>query len=453
MNKMDKVLIIDDDPSALRLIEVYLKKWGYRVSEMSDGNEATPEAVAAIAPDVILLDMMLPGKSGEEVLGELRPVFPDTPIIMITSFGSIETAVRTMKVGAYDFMTKPIDPTRLEIMVGNAAKASRMARKLMEFDAAHAARSRHGDIIGSSDAMQKIYEMIDALADSDAPALITGETGTGKEMVACAIHEKSARAEKMFVPVNCGALPEGIIESELFGHVRGAFTGAVRDKKGRFEMANGGTIFLDEVGDLPTATQVKLLRVLQEGTFEKVGGEETVKCDARVISATNRDLKSMMAQGKFREDLFYRICVAPLEMPPLRERRTDIPKLAEHFLILLSGNRAAVAKLSKAAMDALLDYEWPGNVRQFRNALEFALLKCRDENVIEPRHLPPEICQSRNAGEKLKPGRKPSLNEIEARDALRRAGGNKAKAARMLRVGRATLYRFLRDNNMDPDSF
>jgi len=450
---MDKVLIIDDDPSALRLIEVYLKKWGYRVSEMSDGNEATPEAVSEIDPDVILLDMMLPGKSGEEILGELRPVFPDTPIIMITSFGSIETAVRTMKVGAYDFMTKPIDPTRLEIMVGNAAKASRMARKLSEFDAAHAPRSRHGDIIGSSDAMQKIYEMIDALADSDAPALITGETGTGKEMVACAIHEKSARAEKMFVPVNCGALPEGIIESELFGHVKGAFTGAVRDKKGRFELANGGSIFLDEVGDLPTATQVKLLRVLQEGTFERVGGEETIKCDARVISATNRDLKSMMAQGKFREDLYYRICVAPLEMPPLRERRTDIPKLAEHFLVLLSGKRSACAKLSKAAMDALLDYEWPGNVRQFRNALEFALLKCRDENAIEPRHLPPEICQSRVASEKLKPGRKPSLNEIEVRDALRRAGGNKAKAARMLRVGRATLYRFLRDNNMNPDSF
>jgi DNA-binding NtrC family response regulator len=446
---MNKVLIIDDDPSALRLIEVYLKKWGYRVSEMSNGNEATPDAVGAIDPDVILLDMMLPGKSGEEILGELRPVFPDTPIIMITSFGSIETAVRTMKVGAYDFMTKPIDPTRLEIMVGNAAKASRMARKLSEFDASHAARSRHGDIIGCSDAMQKIYEMIDALAESEASALITGETGTGKEMVACAIHDRSARAGKMFVPVNCGALPEGIIESELFGHVRGAFTGAVKDKKGRFELANGGTIFLDEVGDLPPATQVKLLRVLQEGTYERVGGEQTMKCDARVISATNRDLKAMMAQGKFREDLYYRICVAPVEMPPLRERRTDIPQLAEHFLILLTCNKESRAGISKAAMDALLDYNWPGNVRQFRNALEFALLKRRDESAIEPRHLPPEILRERGDPEKLKPGRKPVLNEISVRDALRRAGGNKAKAARILHVGRATLYRFLRDNNID----
>ncbi len=446
---MDKVLIIDDDPSALRLIEMYLKKWGYRVSEMSNGNEATPDSVGAIDPDVILLDMMLPGKSGEEILGELRPVFPDTPIIMITSFGSIETAVRTMKVGAYDFVTKPIDPTRLEIMVGNAAKASRMARKLSEFDAAHTARSRHGNIIGSSDAMQKIYEMIDALADSNAPALITGETGTGKELVACAIHDRSARAGKMFVPVNCGALPEGIIESELFGHVRGAFTGAVKDKKGRFELANGGTIFLDEVGDLPTSTQVKLLRVLQEGTYERVGGEQTLKCDARVISATNRDLKAMMAQGKFREDLYYRICVAPVEMPALRARRTDIPQLAEHFLNLLTCNKEQRAGISKAAMDALLDYEWPGNVRQFRNALEFALLKRRGESAIEPRHLPPEILRERGGAEKLKPGRKPALNEISVRDALRRAGGNKAKAARILHVGRATLYRFLRDNNID----
>ncbi len=436
----------------LELTGAYLRKWNYLVVEIDNGKDVTPELVRRERPDAILLDMILPDRSGLDILKELHPAFPDLPVIMITSFGSIETAVEAMKYGAYDFMPKPVDSTRLEILVKNAVHTSQMAKKLSEYKTSHEHRSRYGDIIGESAAMQKVYELIDAVAESDAPVLITGETGTGKELVAAAIHRESPRAEKMFVPVNCGALPEGIIESELFGHVKGAFTGAIRDKKGRFELADGGTIFLDEVGDLPPATQVKLLRVLQERTFERVGGEDVLKVDVRVISATNKDLKSLMAQGKFREDLFYRLCVAPIELPPLRDRRTDIPLLANQFLSsFTSGSGKRNVSLSDESMEIFLDYDWPGNIRQLQNAIEFALLKCKGD-TIEPYCLPPELEQEtsgRDGETPKKPGRKHVLDRESVLAALKEAGGNKAKAARILRVGRATLYRFIDDNQLD----
>ncbi len=302
-------------------------------------------------------------------------------------------------------------------------------------------------IIGRDHKMLQVFELIRQVADSNAPVLIQGETGTGKELVAAAIHNESLRAGKPFVAVNCGALPEGTLESELFGHVRGAFTGAVRDKKGRFELADGGTIFLDEVGELPLFTQVKLLRVLQEGTFERVGGEKTIRVNVRVISATNRDLKEMVNQGKFREDLYYRLCVVPITLPPLRERRNDIPLLARHFLKRLAqeAGRGEVF-LSDEALAAMLSYDWPGNVRQLQNAIQFALIKCRGE-LIKPEHLPPEIFrdEEKTAGpaKNKKPGRKPKLDQKAVQKALLEAGGNKARAARILGVGRATLYRFL----------
>ena len=299
-------------------------------------------------------------------------------------------------------------------------------------------------IIGRDHSMQHVYKTIRDVAGSHVPVLILGETGTGKELVASAIHNESPRAGKLFVPVNCGALPEGIIESELFGHVRGAFTGAVRDKKGRFEMADGGTIFLDEIGDLPQPLQVKLLRVLQEGVFERVGGEETIRVDVRVISATNQDLQQLMSQGRFREDLYYRLAVAPLSMPPLRERRNDIPLLARHFIEKSTQrHQRDRVNLSPDCLNVLLDYNWPGNVRQLQNAIEFALMKCR-EDVIEPMHLPPEIFDSRKVT-RGRAGRKISLTPEAVRGAMEQAGGNKAKAARLLGVARATLYRYLKD--------
>ena len=295
-------------------------------------------------------------------------------------------------------------------------------------------------IIGQDHKMLQIFEQIRELATNDYPVYLTGETGTGKEMVAAAIHNESQRGGLPFVPINCGALPEGVLESELFGHVKGAFSGAIRDKKGRFELADGGTIFLDEVVDLTKSMQVKLLRVLQEGTFERVGGEETVSVDVRVISAANRDLKREVERKNFREDLYYRLNVVPVELPPLRERKNDIPLLAEEFLRQASEQGQKTAGVSKKALSIMMDYLWPGNVRELQNALHYALVKCKGR-LIRPEDLPMELKSGRSS--RRGPTRK--LNQEMVQAALDRTGGNKAKAARHLGVGRATLYRFLEE--------
>ncbi len=302
-------------------------------------------------------------------------------------------------------------------------------------------------IVGRDQKMLEVYDNIADVASSDMPVMITGETGTGKELAAAAIHELSGRKEKLFVPVNCAALPEGTIESELFGHVKGAFTGAIRDKKGRFELADGGTIFLDEVGDLSPAVQVKLLRVLQEHTVEKIGGEETIKVDTRVVSATNKNLKELIKKGKFREDLYYRLCVVPIVIPPLRDRAGDIPLIARHILNKLGRqyNRLDI-EFSQECRDILKSYDWPGNVRQLQNAIQYAFIKCKGV-IIKPRHLPEEIISNvKIAGPKKGPGRIPKLSAVDVANAMKETGGNKSKAARILKVGRATLYRFLEEN-------
>ena len=300
----------------------------------------------------------------------------------------------------------------------------------------------YSGIVGRDKKIQELFDTIRELAESRASVLIEGESGTGKELVAAAIHNEGPRAEKQFVPVNCGALPDGLLESELFGHVKGAFTGAFRDKRGRFKLADGGTIFLDEVGDLSPAMQVKLLRVLQEGRFEPVGGEKTIEVDVRVISATNKDLKQEVAKGRFREDLFYRICVVPITLPPLRERPNDIPLLAEHFLdqdAKKTGREKAT--LSPEALAALMDYEWPGNVRELQNNLQYALIKSRGGDL-NPEHMPPTIFQVHRTpiGKKW---RRRKLEEGAVAEALKESKGNKVQAAKRLGVSRATLYRFI----------
>lgn len=294
-------------------------------------------------------------------------------------------------------------------------------------------------IIGQDHKMLQIFEQIRELATNDYPVHIAGETGTGKELVAAAIHNESQRGGGPFVPINCGALPEGVLESELFGHVKGAFSGAIRDKKGRFQLADGGTIFLDEVVDLPKSMQVKLLRVLQEGTFERVGGEETISANVRLISAANRDLKREVERKNFREDLYYRLNVVPLELPPLRDRKKDIPLLAEQFLRQAAKEGQKTSGLSKESISIMLDYSWPGNVRELQNAIHYGLVKCKGR-VIRPKDLPLEL-KSRKS--RRGPGRK--LDSARVRTALELTGGNKAKAARHLGVGRATLYRFLEE--------
>lgn len=322
-----------------------------------------------------------------------------------------------------------------------------MARRLGEIE-------NFAGIVGRDPKMLALYDLIPELAESAAPVLIQGESGTGKELVAAALHNEGSRAGKMFVPVNCGALPEGLLESELFGHVKGAFTGAIRDKKGRFELADGGTIFLDEIGDISPAMQVKLLRVLQEGCFERVGGEHTIKVNVRVISATHRNLQKEMAAGKFREDLYYRLSVVPIVVPPLRERRLDIPMLADHFLKHLAAGKNV--RFSPEAIDFMLGYNWPGNVRELQNWIQFALIKCKND-VIKPEHLPPIALNPAPAVERgpaaelhatAKRGRQRLTRElIDA--AIAKSGGNKVEAARVLGVSRATLYRFLDETDKD----
>ncbi len=295
-------------------------------------------------------------------------------------------------------------------------------------------------IIGKDRRMLEVYDQIRNLSPSDYPVHITGETGTGKELVAAAVHNESGRAGGPFVPVNCGALPEGLLESELFGHVKGAFSGAIRDKKGRFELADGGTLFLDEVAELPMHMQVKLLRVLQSRTFERVGGEKTISVDVRIISATNRDLKREMERKNFREDLYYRLSVVPIKIPALRERKNDIPLLASYFLKQAAEEGGRAGRLSGEALSLLMDYSWPGNVRELQNAIHFALVKARGPNIAAE-HLPVEI---RGAGcSTPKPGPKPLLTPETVAAAISRAGGNRSRAAKLLGVGRATLYRFL----------
>ncbi|MGD9503456.1 MAG: sigma-54 interaction domain-containing protein [Syntrophobacteraceae bacterium] len=303
-------------------------------------------------------------------------------------------------------------------------------------------------IIGQDHKMLQIFEQIRDLSTNDYPVHIFGETGTGKELVAAAIHNESRRGGGPFVPINCGALPEGLLESELFGHVKGAFSGAIRDKKGRFELAHGGTIFLDEVSELPKSMQVKLLRVLQEGKFERVGGEKTVSIDVRVISAANRDLKREMEKQNFREDLYYRLNVVPVRLPPLRERKNDIALLTAHFLQQAEKQGRKSAGISKEALSALLDYNWPGNVRELQNVIHFALVKSK-EKVIQKNDLPLELRKQERSPSTPGPNRK--LDDDAVRAAMERAGGNKSKAARLLGVGRATLYRFLGESGGEQD--
>ena len=297
-------------------------------------------------------------------------------------------------------------------------------------------------IISQDDRMHELFETIREIADVNIPVLIQGESGTGKELVASAIHNEGQRSTEPFVPVNCGALPEGLLESELFGHVKGAFTGAVRDKKGRFELAHQGTLFLDEIGEMPKSVQVKLLRVLQEGTFEPVGGERTLSVDVRLISATNLDLKKAVGHNHFRDDLYYRINVVPVFLPPLRERKQDIPLLTEHFLKTAGDGGQKSGGISKDAMAVMIDYAWPGNIRELQSAIRFALVKSRGR-LIHPGHLPLELKSSETGHQARGPKRK--LNGQDVSKALIQSGGNKAKAARILGVGRATLYRFLAD--------
>ena len=385
----------------------------------------------------------MPGMDGVELLNRIKELYPDTVVVVMTAHGTVETAVKAMKAGAYDFLLKPFPTDELLLLARRIADELQLHQEV-EYRRKRE-RERFGDIIGKSDEMRNVFTLIEKVAPADATVLILGETGTGKELVARAVHERSQRAKKPFVAINCAAITETLLESELFGYEKGAFTGADRRKPGMFELANNGTLFLDEIAEMPQSLQAKLLRVLQEKTVYHLGGTTPIPVDVRIIAATNKDIKKLVNEHRFREDLYFRIAVFPINLPPLRARREDIPLLARHFLAKRSTN----AQISPEAMELLMDYNFPGNVRELENILERALILSGGGNIL-PEHLPDlEIAIAESAS--LQPG-ETTLDELEKKmliAALEKAGGNKSKAAKMLGITRRMIYTRLKKYGLE----
>ncbi|ADO73830.1 sigma-54-dependent transcriptional regulator [Stigmatella aurantiaca] len=396
--KRAKILVVDDDPVVLKAVTSILQREGYPIVAIDDAVEGL---TAAKDPsiDVAVLDINMPHLSGMDLLKAIKAERPDVEVIMMTAYATVETAVEAVKAGAYDYLTKPFeDIDDLSLTVGKAAERKALKDRTRALEEALTARSQFEDLIGQSSQMRAVFKLVETVSHSTATVLIQGESGTGKELVARAIHYRSARKDKPFVAVNCSALTETLLESELFGHMKGAFTGATGNKKGLFEAADGGTIFLDEIGDVPPATQVRLLRVLQEGEVKRVGANEPVKVDVRVIAATHVDLTRAKEQGRFREDLFYRLNVITIDLPPLRDRPEDVPLLAHHFLKLYSAKLdKKVAGFTPRAMEALTVNRWTGNVRELENVIERAVVLTSNE-VLDVEDLPPGFQEAPQAG-------------------------------------------------------
>jgi DNA-binding NtrC family response regulator len=383
-----QILIADDEANLRRILAAQLQNDGYDVFEVGDGRAAI-DALGEHHIDAVITDLRMPQVDGIGVLRHCQEHMPELPVILITAHGTVETAVQAMRQGAFDFISKPFDLAEIRNVIAKAVRTSDLRERDVQLEGgAGAGRYK---IIGADKAMTEIYTILEKVADTPATVLITGESGTGKELIARALHENSSRASNAFIRVNCGAIPRDLMEAELFGHERGAFTGAVNTKPGRFELAHAGTLFLDEIGEIPVEMQVKLLRAIQEGEIDRVGGIKPITVDVRLIAASNRDLRKEIAAGRFREDLFYRLNVMPIHLPPLRERRTDIPLLAEHFLRIHAVRfRKPVTQLSPDALEALVNYAWPGNIRELENVVERCVL-LSDGDTIRLRDLAPEV--------------------------------------------------------------
>ena len=445
---MDHVILVTEDDARTReSLSRVMTRAGYRTLTAADGAEALV-LLERETVDVVLTDLKMPGIDGISLLERLRARSPETIVIILTAFGTVDLAVEAMKKGAYDFLTKPINLDKLDLLLQHAFEARRLVRENRELKLRLRETAGLKHLLGQSAAMQRLREIVQQVAATDAAALILGETGTGKELVAHGIHYGSARADRPFVKVSCAALPEGLLESELFGHERGAFTGARERRKGRFELAHGGTLFLDEVGDMSPPTQAKLLRVLQEQEFERVGGSETVRVDVRLIAATNRDLEGLVAEGTFREDLYYRLNVVSIHVPSLRERAEDIPALTAHFL-RMSADRwgKPVPEVTADALALLCRYSWPGNVRELQHVAESMLVFSKG-GPITAADLPAAIRGGERNVEPGERGANASLRELE-RQAIARTlvatGGNKRKASEILGIGLKTLYRKIQE--------
>lgn len=444
-----RILVVDDDAATCHSLATLLRREGYAVSVCGDGFAALA-AFDDVDPALTITDLHMPGLHGVDLLARIRQRQPNASVVVMTAFGEVDTAVEAMRRGALDYLAKPLDVDKLLGIVERALNGFNLRR--MSEPPPRSAASCCADIVGESPEMQEVFRCIQRVAPSRATVLLTGESGTGKEVVARALHRGSARDGRPFVGLNCAALSEGLLESELFGHERGSFTGADKLRRGRIEQADGGTLFLDEIGEIAPALQVKLLRVLQERAFERVGGNETVHVDVRIVAATNRNLRELVEEGRFREDLFYRLDVVSLHLPPLRQRRSDIPALALHFLREFgskSGSNAA--RFSNGALDLLFKYDWPGNVRQLENAIEHAVVFAQAE-CIEPCHLPAELqAGPRSDSPPAVPGA--SMLELERHAILKTMealGGSTRKVAKVLGLSvRKVQYR-LREYGATP---
>ncbi len=451
------VLIVDDEPGIVESLSKIFKREGMQVLTAGDG-QAGLELLRRQRVGVLLTDLMMPRTTGMDLLKAAKTVAPETEVVLMTAYGTVETAVEAMKEGAYDFVTKPLKRAHVVRIVKNALEKQSLVVENRALRAQLAEKRRRA-IIGTSLAWRRTMDTVVQAAPSDATVLLLGESGTGKELLARALHENSSRADRPFVAINCAAIPESILEAELFGYEKGAFTGATTAREGRFEAASGGTLFLDEIGEMSRHVQVKLLRVLQEQEIERLGGGgRTRPVDIRLIAATNVDLAKAVHEGQFREDLYYRLNVIPITIPPLRDRRDDVPLLIQHFVRLYAEkNGKQVTGCTRAALDRLVDYGWPGNVRELENAIERAVVLSR-ENVISEEALPPEV-RNAPAGEM---GGGPELTfqigtplaEIEMRvirETLRHTGGDKRLAAKLLGIATRTIYRRLEASGEDDD--
>ena len=443
-----RVLIVDDEQNMCELLEADLGTRDFNVTWRTSATEAL-EDLASAEFDVVLTDLKMPQIDGLELCARIVANRPDVPVIVMTAFGSMETAIAAIRAGAYDFVTKPFEMDILALTLARAVKHGRLQDQVKVLSEAVRRAEGFGDLLGTSSAMQKLYDQLARMADSETSILITGESGTGKEVVARSIHSQSSRHDGPFVVVNCAALPDTLLESELFGHTKGAFTDARSDRKGLFVEAERGTLFLDEIGEMPIAMQPKLLRGLEENKIRPVGGEGEIETDVRILTATNRDLETAIEERRFREDLFYRINVFQVELPPLRARGTDVLLLAQHFLgILAAGSKREVGGISPAAAEKLASYRWPGNVRELRNVVERAVALTRfDKLAVED--LPDKIRDYRSSQVYLG-GSDPSelvpMEEMERRyilQVLDAVEGNKTLAAKILALDRKTLYRKL----------
>lgn len=459
-----RILVVDDEPSMREMLRIVLRRDGYDVALAQNGHEAIQQLQAGPF-DMLLSDIRMPDMSGVDVLRTAKSLDPQIIAFMMTAFASTETAVEAMRLGALDYFTKPFNMDELRLKVRQHLETRHLKNENLLLKRALKSRHEFASILGRSHAMQVVFSTIETVANTTSTVLVSGESGTGKELVARAVHFNSLRRDRPFVAVNCGAMPENLLESELFGHVRGAFTGAHANKKGLMEVAEGGSIFLDEIGEMPATMQVKLLRVLQDRRFRRLGGTDEVQADVRVIAATNQDLPRAVSEGRFREDLFYRLNVLSIQVPPLRERAEDIPLLAEHFLAQFAAQmRKSVRAISGPALQLLLDHQWRGNVRELQNAIERAVALERTETIL-PESLPEEVRMGRSPTAPAAPvaarGELPALGDgfdLEARGedfyrhyialALERAGGVQVKAAELLGMSFRSFRYYVKKYNL-----